>query len=350
MNRSKALASLNANECSNVHLALNRLLVDHTKNSNSDNSVETSVVALIKDISKDRDLTIYRNAYESYIKLQQSRQLCEVFTGTLRTPLAIGLGSANPIEVGLTLHPIYGMPVIPGSALKGMCRRACRAYIDENPIENLTTDMFLEEIFGDTSKVGACTFWDAWYIPKDTVCPFQKDIITVHHPEYYNSRGGERFPTDFDDPTPIPFVSVKPKTQFYFAIDASGEWKQFFIEMLKWGLVNIGIGAKTNTGYGYFESFTTNVSDIVNPPSSDEGEWHEGRVIIESGQDKLIFSNANIKKINIIGSTASELKNILLTNAKPNKKISKSTWIVEALVKKSGNSYTIDAFRNIRLE
>ena len=116
------------------------------------------------------------------------------------------------------------------------------------------------------------------------------------------------------------------------------------------GLVNIGIGAKTNTGYGYFESFTTNVSDIVNPPSSDEGEWHEGRVIIESGQDKLIFSNANFKKINIIGSTASELKKILLINAKPNKKISKSAWIVEALVKKSGNSYTIDAFRNIRLE
>lgn len=351
MIRTKALASLNAKECSNVRLAMNRLLEDHTKNSNLDNSVDTSVVALINDITQIRDLTLYRNAYESYIELQQRRQLCEVFTGTLRTPLAIGLGVANPIEVGLTLHPIYGMPVIPGSALKGMCRRACRAYIDENPIEHFSSDGFLGEIFGDTGKVGACTFWDAWYIPTNGSNPFQRDIITVHHPEYYNSRGSERFPTDFDDPTPIPFVSVKPKTQFFFAIDVCEEWKLFFIEMLQWGLVNLGIGAKTNSGYGYFESFTAKVSDRVNPPSSDDEEWHEGRVTIESGSETLKFKFTETgKTFPTHGSKAKELKNMLFKEAPHHNLKKKPAWIVDALIKKSGNSYSIETFGNIRLE
>jgi len=40
---------------------------------------------------------------------------------TLRTRLAIGLGGSNVMENGITLHRIFGFPVIPGSAVKGAC-------------------------------------------------------------------------------------------------------------------------------------------------------------------------------------------------------------------------------------
>lgn len=36
--------------------------------------------------------------------------------------LAIGLGNPNPLETSLSLHPQYGVPVIPSSAVKGLAR------------------------------------------------------------------------------------------------------------------------------------------------------------------------------------------------------------------------------------
>jgi len=51
----------------------------------------------------------------------------------------------------------------------------------------------------------------------------------------------------------IPFLVVKPGAEFLFAITAPNEeWGNFTIELLKWCLQNIGIGGKTNAGYGYF--------------------------------------------------------------------------------------------------
>lgn len=38
--------------------------------------------------------------------------------------LVVGLGSKGTLEMGLTLHPLYGFPLIPGSALKGLARAA----------------------------------------------------------------------------------------------------------------------------------------------------------------------------------------------------------------------------------
>jgi CRISPR-associated protein Cmr6 len=53
--------------------------------------------------------------------------------------------------------------------------------------------------------------------------------------------------------SPVPFLVVKHGAEFLFAITATNEeWGNFTIELLKWCLQNIGIGGKTNAGYGYF--------------------------------------------------------------------------------------------------
>lgn len=43
-------------------------------------------------------------------------------TGQVVWRLVIGLGNPNPLETSLTLHPQYGVPLIPGSAVKGLAR------------------------------------------------------------------------------------------------------------------------------------------------------------------------------------------------------------------------------------
>jgi CRISPR-associated protein Cmr6 len=165
---------------------------------------------------------------------------------TARTPLAIGLGNASPIENGLSIHHTYGTPYLPGSALKGLMARAARHYgLDEHQQEIL---------LGTTQKAAHLVYWDGWLDPSSRQ-PFQKDVITVHHPDYYS--GGQRWPTDFDDPNPVGFLSVKPGTKFCLALSSSSEnatdWLYTAAEILRWGLEHLGLGGKTNAGYGYFE-------------------------------------------------------------------------------------------------
>jgi CRISPR type III-B/RAMP module RAMP protein Cmr6 len=76
----------------------------------------------------------------------------------------------------------------------------------------------------------------------------------VHHPDYYRNRGQGVWPTDFDDPIPMPFLVVKPGAKFLLAIDApSKDWGAFVIELLKWSLRNLGVGGKTSSGYGFMK-------------------------------------------------------------------------------------------------
>ncbi len=168
-------------------------------------------------------------------------------------PLAVGLGNASPLEIGLTIHHTYGMPVIPGSGIKGVLRRAAeQASLKRDAPEFVA-------LFGDTKSGSGFTFWDAWYDP-DSVGgqPFHRDVITVHHPRYYGSGGKDSsgkdiWPTDFDNPTPVPFLVVRPGARFLFAAECpSPEWADYVRHLLAWALENLGLGAKTNAGYGRF--------------------------------------------------------------------------------------------------
>jgi CRISPR-associated protein Cmr6 len=166
---------------------------------------------------------------------------------TTKSALAIGLGNTSPLEVGLTIHHTYGTPYLPGSAIKGLLTRAADAH--ELPPEAKTI------LFGTTSTAAHLVYWDAMLEPSSTK-PFQQDVITVHHPNYYNSSGNNGFPTDFDDPNPVPFLSVKPGTTFVVAIssnsESADEWLHLAAALLKYALENLGLGGKTNAGYGYF--------------------------------------------------------------------------------------------------
>ena len=55
------------------------------------------------------------------VALQQQHAL-RIIHGTIDWRMVIGLGGEHVLETSMTLHHVYGIPYIPGSAVKGMVR------------------------------------------------------------------------------------------------------------------------------------------------------------------------------------------------------------------------------------
>jgi CRISPR-associated protein Cmr6 len=160
--------------------------------------------------------------------------------------LAIGLGGESVLETSITLHRTYGVPYIPGSALKGLTARYAR-----NRLEEQTWGQDSEAykiLFGATTEAGYVTFFDALYIPGSAKQnrPMALDVITVHHPEYY--RGESLPPADWDNPNPVPFLSATGS--YLVALHGSESWVETAFKILQLALAEEGIGAKTSSGYG----------------------------------------------------------------------------------------------------
>jgi CRISPR-associated protein Cmr6 len=274
------------------------------------------------------------------------------FTAELASSLAIGLGNESPLEVGLTVHHTYGMPIIPGSAIKGLCRRGALALKQEKKV----SDEQFYTLFGSTKEnggkdsAGFITFYDAWYDP-DSVegKPFHRDVITVHHKGYYSSKG-QSPPTDFDDPRPVPFLVVKKGARFLFAVHApSKEWGDFTIKLLKWSLANLGVGGKTNAGYGYFKAEgqtgtapskqSADAQQQTVPITGQIQKWENVTVRLNPGTGDMVVQHEG-QKANVIGSSAQALRSGLPEEAM-NKLRSQRQIKADVEVENKGNQWTI---------
>lgn len=228
-------------------------------------------------------------------------------------PLIIGLGEASPYETGITLDFLTGLPIIPGSAVKGITRRAAilfigashwnefskqfqdkfkfepkiikqksqggsgnidekankgdSKYLDLLPYgeefdlvaqkieKEVEPDEFIR-IFGTQDQKGKVIFMDAYPIdwseaPKGEL--FRVDIMNPHYSPYYKSEGKEP-PADWYNPVPVPYLTVNKGVKYRFVL-ASKEQDSLkkAKEWLGFALENIGVGAKGNQGYGVFE-------------------------------------------------------------------------------------------------
>ena len=199
--------------------------------------------------------------------------------------MIVGLGAESTRETSVSLLRPYGVPYIPGSALKGLARHYAEAHgIMARPGHVLTAknvDLSDENanahavLFGSTDAAGYVDFLDAWYEPNSAPAdrstlergPLRRDVITVHHPNYYSSSGKDPQsgtnpgPWDFDDPIPVPFLSAIGKYKIWVkAPDAT--WAKFTLDLLQRSLAEWGIGAKTSSGYG-------RLVPVVVPPHPD---------------------------------------------------------------------------------
>ena len=172
--------------------------------------------------------------------------------------LIVGLGGEGVLETGLTLHHTYGMPFIPGSALKGLSRHYAEQVLgitapkdSSKSLDQLSEpEKHHRVLFGTTDDAGYITFMDALYVPGTAPddCPLVLDTITTHHPNYYTG-GATQWPWDFDDPNPVSFISVRGS----FLVAVSGpnkEWADLALKVLQQALEDYGVGGKTSSGYG----------------------------------------------------------------------------------------------------
>ncbi|WP_077272726.1 type III-B CRISPR module RAMP protein Cmr6 [Acidithiobacillus caldus] len=170
------------------------------------------------------------------------------FTLALQQRLYIGLTRDNPVETGVTVAHSYGMPIIPGSAVKGLAR-ASAEYIEQqsgNISRAAITWLFGEG--GDTGEGGGVYYHDAWWCDGNQQPPFVAEIVTPHHSEYYQEGKGPD--SDMDSPTPAPQIAVQGS--FYFVIEGAPEWTAVAAALLQAGLTQWGVGGKKSSGYGIF--------------------------------------------------------------------------------------------------
>ena len=175
-----------------------------------------------------------------------------LFTAEARGWIVVGLGTQSVRETNVALQHTWGVPFLPGSALKGLASAAAHRLAGDATWEKAREEQKQGEdhalLFGDTTSAGVVVFHDAWWMPapSDKTLPLDLDVMTVHHADYY--RDGKSAPADWDEPNPVAFLTARGKYQV--ALSGPEAWVLRAGEWLKAGLDELGLGAKTQAGYG----------------------------------------------------------------------------------------------------
>jgi len=220
--------------------------------------------------------------YESYFRAENANEFFELTT--IYPGLLLGAGYSHPalkkvdnsnpheksdFQLGFFFDHTTGLPVIPGSSIKGVLKRVFPQkndrykeekleYIKEtlkkvdNKIdENLINyDNWEEIFFGNVAKKRKHIFFDAYIseLPENNRL-FEDDYITSHTEGI------------FKNPNPIRFLKVGPGVKFKFQFrlcDYTDVNKNVLLssnqisEVFKQILLDFGVGAKRNVGYGQF--------------------------------------------------------------------------------------------------
>ena len=201
------------------------------------------------------DAVFARNVYSRWRTMVRTMGT-ESFDLTIDWRMVIGLGGETVLETDITLHHLYGIPFIPGSALKGLTRAYVTGEIDEHKSKDIEhDDETIKHIFGWQERAGTVIFFDA--MPNGDI-KFMLDIMNPHYPDYYNSLKSSNTtpPTNDQSPNPVTFLTVADTT-FTFALAPRNPKHKADVEIVKgWlqeALQKYGIGGKTSAGYGYFK-------------------------------------------------------------------------------------------------
>jgi CRISPR-associated protein Cmr6 len=238
-------------------LLLQRYLCENATGENGNPEEKRAIFAAAIYAAANAEVReLYRLAFERWKKsLPELRAANELRT---QGRIIVGLGSENVLETGITLHHTYGMPIIPGSALKGLAAHYCDQVWGANNKDFKLGGEFHRVLFGKTDESGCIIFHDAWFDPDSERKPLKTDVMTPHHPKW-NDLENPVAPTDFDSPVPVPFLSVAGK--FYVAVSWHGPddyeksvaWTTLAFELARAALAEWGVGGKTSSGYGRLE-------------------------------------------------------------------------------------------------
>ncbi len=215
-------------------------------------------------------------------------------------------------EGSILLHHTYGVPYLPGSALKGVLRSRLDRFFAVPDVRDLTSEL-LGDLQRSASETGGAEgeasglaslvdFYDALWIPEAPTgaegdwSPLALDIVNPHHPDYYTGGGNSRRPpSDMDEPVPVHRLSLTPKARFLIVAEAPdapelAPWLSWLLnEVLAPALVEDGIGAWTSAGYGRLERVGERPAGNTAPPSPGPSrtEWQPGLLRYDAGSGEL---------------------------------------------------------------
>lgn len=210
-----------------------------------------------KDYKAKEHAVIYKN--EQIIKMKTAHLISQTpllyntrkvgnssFTLTTTYPgLLLGSGYAHELPdikgqaiLGFDFDYTSGLPILRGSSIKGLLRSVFthKEYVKSllnNKVDDLNA---LEREVFENSDI----FFDAHIIDfKEKL--LDDDYITPHK-------------SALKDPTPLRFIKVAPDVtfEFYFDLNDGSITKKEKEKLFKTILLDLGLGAKTNVGYGKF--------------------------------------------------------------------------------------------------
>jgi len=208
-----------------------------------------------------------------------------VTIGQLEGRLAINLADSLIQNAGICLDRLFGLPYIPGSAVKGVCRHAALQDVksatgnEQTSLLQIFCSVFgtAENDFtsGDLRQFrqlvsrkagdqkGAIAFLPAYPVNEAKVVV---DLTNVHYPDYY--RTGKVKDLSKEKPRPNPFPAVEAGAQFAFCLVLNGinDGVGLLDHARRWletALTERGLGAKTASGYGWFSLKPEILDDIL---------------------------------------------------------------------------------------
>jgi CRISPR-associated protein Cmr6 len=187
----------------------------------------------------------YGRCYTQWVANLKSIPLADVRTATTVERCLVGLGGESVLETSISLHHTYGVPFIPGSALKGLTAAYAQQY---GGTEWSATSGAFQTVFGNQESAGVIDFLDAYWEPVAGQKPFAQDIMSVHQFQYYSE--DQHAPSDREKLNIVSFLSVAKGLNFIIPLVGPAAWRDATYELLTLALRHLGIGAKTNAGYG----------------------------------------------------------------------------------------------------
>lgn len=173
-----------------------------------------------------------------------------VLCATSLAPVLCGMGERTPGENGLTLHPVYGVPFLPGTSLKGILRAWVLSQDwgeDWREGGGYFRDLF--GVGGHDGVAGVLDILDALPVPTSTM--FTVDVLTPHYERYYQSIRADA-PLGWEGPNPVRFLAAAKGLDFRIVIEGDPAWVPKATEWLALALSERGLGAKSRAGYGRF--------------------------------------------------------------------------------------------------
>lgn len=255
--RRDSLKALAPGRSTHAGLWLDRFISDLARKS--EGAVALHIEEVLTRIRVPEDYRLHYERWKKHVQDLPPRTL----TAEARVDgrMVVGLGSESALETSIALHRAYGVPIIPGTALKGLASATADKHVGGGwsrtstgrssdgqgaPAPAREAGDNHRVVFGDTTAAGYVTFHDALWIPDETALPLDRDVMTVHHAEYYGGR--DIPPAEWDNPNPVAFVTARGR--YLLAVTGPERWADAAMTLLKLGLARDGIGAKTAAGYG----------------------------------------------------------------------------------------------------